>query len=109
MDLAIASCLTKAARKSDHRAFQHVAIVQRGGAIVSIAHNYNWTHAEVRALAKLWPSKRVGTRIISLRITKGGKLAMAKPCKACMEYMLQAGVKSVVYSDSSGVLRKIRL
>jgi cytidine deaminase len=88
--------------KSNHKVFRHCAIIIRGGAIVSSASNHNTTHAEVAALNRLWPSERRGTKVWSIRLTRGGKLGMAKPCPNCLRYLRESGVKVVYYSDSRG-------
>lgn len=89
-------------KKSDHPNFKHVAIVVRGGAVVSVGYNHNSIHAEVNALNHMWPSERRGTRVWSMRITRGGRFRMARPCADCMRYLRESGVKMVYYTDSAG-------
>lgn len=72
-------------------------------------HNHDGLHAEVVALKKLWPDHRPGTVVWSIRVTPGGRLAMARPCRTCMKFLLESGVKSVVYSDTDGSLKKMKL
>ncbi|SRR6266498_2291505 len=83
---------------SCHR-FKHAAFVIKGGSIIAMAPNHH-RHAEVAALSKLWPSKRKGTTVLSLRVTRSGLLAMAKPCEKCMRFMLTHGVRKIMYSTS---------
>lgn len=96
------------AEKLEHRNYRHVAIVLRGGSLISIASNVS-RHAEVAALSKLFPSKRVGTTVISLRIRKDGSLAMARPCKHCMAFIRESGVKKVYWSNQYGVMVKEKI
>lgn len=103
------SLLQRLAGRSTHRQHHHAAIVTRGGAVVAQGYNHGQVHAEVHALSKLWPSERVGTRVWSLRLTWGGKLAMARPCGRCQEYLRTSGVKVVYYSTVSGTIAKLRL
>lgn len=90
------------AKKAQHTFALHAAIVQRGGAIVSTGYNHDYIHAEINALKDMWPSKRKGCRVWSIRVTKGGKLANAKPCDSCETYMRHWGIKTVWYSNESG-------
>lgn len=99
----------RTANRSTHKDYTHAAIVVRGGAVVAMASNHGTAHAEVRALSRLWPSERVGTRVYSLRFTKTGRLAMAKPCEKCESYMRRMGVKSCTYSTQAGTLERMRL
>lgn len=85
------------------RNYKHVAFVIKGGAIKAVGLNFT-RHAEVAALLTLFPSERIGVKIVSLRIRRDGSFAMAKPCKACEAYMRLSGVKKVTYSDASGKL-----
>jgi len=87
----------------------HAAIVLRGGAIVATGYNHDYIHAEVNALGHLWPSKRRGCVVWSLRFTKSGKLVNAKPCSSCETYMREHGIRLVWYSDSLGQIVRMRL
>lgn len=91
-----------------HKQHYHAAIVVKGGAVVSTAYNYNENHAEMNALKKLWPDKRRGVVVYSMRFTKGGKWGIAKPCKRCEKFMKECGVKKVFYTDVNGELTSIR-
>jgi hypothetical protein len=99
----------KLAFKSDHEHFKHSALVLKGGNIISSAYNKGVKHAEQYALEKLPPEARKGCTVISIRVTKGGKLAMAKPCKKCEAYMREHGVHAVEWSDEFEVMHKERL
>src|SRR5512138_3045127 len=95
--------------KSKHTAHKHAAVVYRGSNIVATGVNHDEVHAEVQALKKLWPDHRTGTTVVSIRMTRGGKLGMAKPCKACEEYMRKAVVKKVIYSTNDGQMVRMKL
>jgi deoxycytidylate deaminase len=94
--------------KATHKCHKHAAVVYRGGAIVAMGYNHDEVHAEVSALNKLWPSERRGTRVVSIRMSKGGNLRLAKPCVDCEAYMRANGVKMVIYSDNNGNMVKER-
>jgi deoxycytidylate deaminase len=97
------------AARSTHPAYKHVAAIQRGGSLIATSYNRNWEHAEARVIKKLWASACVGAVAWSLRFTKSGRLASAKPCPDCWKLLVQSGIKTVIYSDSSGQLIKERL
>lgn len=99
----------KIALRSDHKNFRHGAIVMKGGAIIALGHNKATEHAEVNALKKLHPNQRRGCKIVSIRVTKTGKLAMAKPCPECEQYLRDNGVKTVIWTDSNSAIHKERL
>lgn len=99
----------RVARRSTHREHRHAAVVERGGAYLAMEANRNHRHAEVAALRKLWPSERRGVRVWSLRWTRAGNLALAKPCAACQEAMRAAGVKAVYFSTATGEIAVLKL
>lgn len=100
--------IEKLASKSTHRC-HHVAIVERGGAILSLGYNHDGIHAEHVALNKLWVSERNGVRVWSLRLMRNGTFGMAKPCINCERYLRENGVRAVVYTDVHGQLTKMQL
>lgn len=99
----------KVAGKSGHKNFWHGVVVMRGGNIIAAASNGNFEHAEVNALKKIAPEKRRGCKIISVRVTKTGKLAMAKPCPECEKYLRENGVKVVMWTDADSRMHRERL
>ena len=99
----------KNATKARHPQHKHVAIVLRGGAIMSVGHNYDSVHAEVAALSRLWPDQRKGCKVWSLRVRKHGQYGLAKPCPKCQQFMRENGIKTVFYSDAEGVIVKMKL
>jgi len=99
----------KLSKQSGHSWARHAVIVIRGGNIISTGYNHAAIHAEWNALNALWPSERKGTTVISLRFTKTGNLACARPCPKCLKFMLDNGVKCVKFSDSEGKMVKVRL
>lgn len=96
---------SKIAKRSTHNYAFHGAVVLRGGAIVATGYNHGWNHAEINALRSLWPSKRRGTLLWSIKLTKTGRLANAKPCADCEKFARESGVKYVYYSTPNGIER----
>lgn len=113
----VSASLRRKASQSTHPLFFHAAQVRIGGAVVATAHNtsrYSLCaagHAEVRACRAASRSGRslAGAVVVSIRVTRAGKLANAKPCARCEAAMRTMGVKRVVYSTVSGGLEEIRL
>lgn len=101
--------IIRLAFKSGHKWAKHAALVLKGGAVVATGFNHEWNHAEVSALQKLWPNKRRGTTVWSIRLTRTGRLAEAKPCPACDQFLRENGVKAVVYSTQDGRIERMKL
>lgn len=95
----------KVSSKSDHKSSWHAALVFKGGALKAFATNRGYRHAEVAALNKLWPSERKGCVLLSVRFTKGGLIANAKPCEECQKVIDEAGLGGVWFSTASRELR----
>lgn len=98
--------LAARARASGNKSF-HAVIVKRGGAVVASGYNHENIHAEVHALKQLRDTR--GVVLYSYRVNKAGHLTMAKPCSRCQDYILDAGVKKVLYSDENGRIVEMRL
>lgn len=97
------------AQNSNHDSYWHGAVAMRGGCVVGIGYNHGEKHAEEMALQNIWPNKRKGVKVISVRITRTGRMSMAKPCPKCEAYMKQHGVKSVLWSNHDGKLETTKL
>lgn len=55
-------------------------------------------HAEVDAIINARADLR-GCDAIVIRLDRMGKLALAKPCKDCLNYLEYVGIKTVYYSE----------
>ncbi|MDE2425633.1 MAG: hypothetical protein KGO96_06970 [Elusimicrobia bacterium] len=99
----------KIARRSKHKNFYHAALLIRSGNIVGMSYNHDLRHAEIGALNQCWPSERRGCTLISIRITKGNKLASAKPCPDCLSALKENGIKKVFYSTAERTIEEIRI
>lgn len=99
----------KIAKRARHSFAFHAAIVTRGGAVVATGYNHGTIHAEQNALGQLWPSERKGCKLWSIRVTKGGRLAMAKPCDVCQTYLKLFGIRVVWFSNSAGQIERMKL
>ncbi|AII17188.1 putative dCMP deaminase [Aureococcus anophagefferens virus] len=71
-------------------------------------------HAEVDCISKIKNKKKLKkSTLFSVRYAKDDNgdvyLANAKPCEDCKKIALSFGIKSVVFSNSEGVLEKANL
>ena len=109
------------ALNNDHD-FHVVAILKRGKSIVKIGTNSNKTnprfarkyktgvpeyqlHAEMNVVRFAKP----GDTVIVIRFSAKGKLTMARPCRFCQNFLTEAGVTEVYYSDWEGNYQKMQL
>lgn len=59
-------------------------------------------HAEIDACLGLSAVDLCGSTITICRVYKDGRRALAKPCWMCMRYLMQVGIKRIVYSTEEG-------
>jgi deoxycytidylate deaminase len=97
------------AQKSRHRQHKHAAILMKGGKPIAAGHNGDAIHAEHAAINRAWRSGTEGATIIVIRVRKNGTMGMSKPCDACMNRLIEAGVKRVIYSDNDGTLKSFKV
>lgn len=98
----------KIAKKSTHASFFHGAVLIKGSNILSVAPNRGTKHAEIGCLDKIWSSEAKNCTLLSIRITKGGLLANAKPCYDCEQALREAGIRKVMYSTCDRTIETIR-
>lgn len=91
---------------------RHGAVVFRGGRLLGMGFNKShvnnqWleghefpstTHAEVAALKHLSDDVVRGSTVYVSRILKNGDEAISRPCNKCAMYLIERGVKSVVFT-----------
>lgn len=89
--------------------FKHGALIVRGGAVLAsspnkhrnppaISYAGSSVHAESAALRR---TNAAGATLYVTRIAPSG-IAMSRPCTRCWTAIERAGVKTVVYTTSSG-------
>jgi len=83
---------------------RHASIVFRRGSPIAGGYNDNKDHAEVNAL---YCVDRITTRpknliMVNIRITRGGNIALARPCPACYELLKEKKFRKIIYSDNNG-------
>lgn len=108
----ISPSLKRVAYRSTHSQFFHAAQIKIGGAVLATANNTSsyapnaYGHAETRVCRTARASGHTlrGATVISIRVTKTGKLANAKPCTQCVTNMREYGIRKVIYSVADGSL-----
>src|SRR6266700_3238613 len=86
-------------KKSRHNQHKLVALIIKGGNILSVGWNMVTTHAEKAAIEHAWrQGDLANTSMFVIRFRKSGTLGMALPCKNCQLAIQAAGIKKVSYS-----------
>ncbi len=62
----------------------------------------SFVHAEMDALNRSKRKDLTGHTIYIYRESMEGKLCMSRPCKGCMQALIDRGIKKVVYTTTSG-------
>lgn len=63
-----------------------------------------YLHAEISALVKCASTSSVAYGLIIARLSKEGKLRLAKPCKGCYKAILDSKIPKVFYTNNYGEL-----
>lgn len=66
-------------------------------------------HAEMQALVRATRNKKSlkGAKIFVYRETRDGKLAMCRPCPACMQAIRDAGIRKIYYTTTDGFCQEL--
>lgn len=106
---------SKEAAKSQHRQHKVGAVIVKGGNIVSVGYNQMrpssflrtpTLHAEAAAILKLLKEGKLstlaGSEIYVTRFTRGGSVALARPCPHCWNLCCSVGINRVHYTGLDG-------
>lgn len=68
--------------------------------------NYRWptVHSELSSILN-YDGNFNKVYMVNIRISKGGRILIAKPCKHCQELLLHYGIDKVIYSTEFGFKR----
>lgn len=66
-------------------------------------------HAEINAMRQCSADRLQGAVIYVARITRGGRVALAKPCKMCEDALRTAGVKRAIYTQDETTIRRMKI
>lgn len=102
-------CLAKqASKKSDHHTHKLGCVIAKGKKVVGVGfnvmkthprspHNFKSVHAEYMAVLNAGFDVK-GAKAYVFREQKNGEWAMAKPCSTCWNFLMDCGIKEVIYS-----------
>lgn len=97
------------ALKARHKQHGHGAVLLKGGKPVAVAHNHSHVHAEHAVINRAHRVGTEGATIVVIRVRKDGTIGMSKPCDKCVSRLISAGIKKVIYSDTDGSMKTLRL
>lgn len=76
---------------------------KRNLGVEEIHHNI---HAEIAAIIKAKADSLKGCEVYVYRAKKNGDLGMCRPCAACMDALLKAGIKVFHYTTDIGYVKE---
>lgn len=102
-------------------AFRHGAVLfDRSGKILSAKSNslkthpklakftdYPYLHAESACIIGHGMDNCDGLSLLVLRVLKNDQVSLSKPCVICQRVIEDAGLKSVYYTDVSGMVKRL--
>lgn len=67
-------------------------------------HRFSGIHSELSALKNfnLAPSRLKYCKLVNIRISRGGKVGLSKPCEKCLELLSKYPFREILYSTSLG-------
>ena len=115
LEAAIKAAQTRNERNSDYRLGACIAKANR---IISVGYNrqkthtksrhkYKWLHAEMDAILRAREDLR-GATIYVVRVRKNDTLGRSMPCRECMSWLAEVGIKKIIFCDQDGGLLELR-
>ena len=94
----------------------HGAVIVRGGRVLAVGVNSfrndpntvstpkreSSIHAEIAALKAMGNTAK-GATIYVARVNRQGEERMSKPCTNCMDAIVKAGIKKIIYTVESAI------
>lgn len=102
-------------KKSSHEAFRFGVVIFNKNKILSTGTNsiraarnlhprfFRWpgsVHAEVAAILNA-KTNLSGSSMFIIRVNRAGDLMYSRPCKYCLKYIQEVGIKKIIYSISN--------
>lgn len=102
--------MRRIAKLSDHKLYNHVALIFSGGRLLSYGYNSNFLHAEISAIRRLDRLYRPGNsqapknlHLVSFMVRrKNGNLGPSIPCEECSKAIRARNIRTVTYFDGKG-------
>lgn len=100
---------------SEHPKYKMGAVISYKGTVVGVGFNKCKTHPRSKSytihaeLSAIINSKGdcLGCDIYVFRGKYNGGYAMAHPCRACMELIREAGIRTIYYTDERGWQKEV--
>lgn len=104
------------AEQAPHAQWRVGAVLVRGGSVLSSGFNRYRNdpsvvelggvsyHAEEATLRRAGSPE--GATMYVARVKRDGDLGLAKPCNKCQQFLLDAGVHTVVWSAADGIVKE---
>lgn len=102
--------------------FHLIAILYRGKSVVKVGTNSSKTHPKygrfyqsghfghsLHAETSVLHVAKPGDELVVIRWKKNGEPTMSLPCPSCQQYLKEAGIKTVYYTDWDGEFQKLKL
>jgi|SRR3989344_7654920 len=77
-----------------------------------LIHQYNphrRLHAEIRCIFKAPDRKLKNSTLYIWRKGADDQFLLSKPCSMCMDFIISAGIKKIVYSTNSNSFKELRI
>jgi len=122
--MVIEAAIKMAAENNKYPQWRLCTIITKGGSVISMGessyrnspkHNeadgVNCSeHSEIAALRKVSPNRDLKGAIAHVaRVSRGGRVSIAKPCRGCQKALREAGVKRVHYTESEDTIKRMKL
>lgn len=99
------SLMKRIARNSDHKTYNHCALIFASGRLLSYGYNTGTLHAEESAIRRLDRLYRTNNshrsrnlHLISFMVKRrSGKLGTSIPCEECWEAIKKANIRTVTF------------
>jgi len=92
---------------------RHASIIFKGGTPTCFGWNDGNNHAEEIAIIRFNVGfnapKLKGSTMINIRLTRTGRIALSKPCPACLDLLKEKKFRKVIYSTNEGTFKEIYL
>jgi len=91
---------------------RHASIIFKNGKPVAFGVNSEDLHAEEASYltaTRFGKLSTKGLKMVNIRLTRAGRIGLAKPCPACLELLKEKKFRKVIYSTNEGTFKEIYL
>jgi deoxycytidylate deaminase len=103
--------MKRIANRSNHKLYNHAALIFSGSRLLAYGYNHEQTHAEISAIRRFQRLYRPGNsrppsnlHLISFMVKKSSSnIGNSKPCLNCRAAMIDIGIRWVTYFEDGKV------